>query len=293
VNDEPTHGPDVDETLGEGPLERAELQELVRQRMAHALLRANSGADAESREARIQSVLAALPRARMLSFKRVTAAAAIVLAGGLAVRMMVGRESRLAAAISGARQCLEMPVDREFGLTVWESELDDPYEQVGTHVLTTRPKGFFLLEGNGRYGKFRIGRPGLDKDTWAVLTEGADSRLDEKKLIAAIMSLEGGTIDVGFLDLQRVLDTLPRADALAFAGAGVEGERHIERYEGTWSPTLVFGGLEHAAVAFDQETREVVRLELDMRNPLGAKRKRLRFDYRKTTHEDPSRYERP
>jgi len=294
------HGPDA--------IPEAGRQWLIEQRFAHGLLRAVNMADAQGREARIEAILqqvAADPAAaRELAVvgEPVRAgargplrtvlglAAAAVLAVGLwlGFAWWTGEPPLPTAEAMVARAVgqLQEPVDREFHVRFLGRRTED--ERTARVVL--RP-GRLLVEGEGRFGfDYRLG---CDGEVFWLATSSkffptiTVPRENARRLESSL----GEMIDVGYLDLQDLLERLPTEFRLETAGrvADPAGGPTRIRVVAKGLPERLEGRLEQAELWFEEASGMVLEIHVVSRPRPGVER-RFHVEYRGEVDLDASAY---
>ncbi len=220
TDDEP---PRPDETLDDGdvapPVDAAARAWVVEQRFVHGLLRTLHTADAESREARIDAVLARLPRrgARVIPMPMLAAAAALlIVAFGIWFWPRGAALPRAEAMVALALDRIDEPVDRRFELT-FEQQGGEMAEQLRSHYeFTLRPGNRFRIVGQSTlFGRFEFGCDGETLWAHAGTNVRLSKPLSEQQEFEQML---GMLLEVGFLDLHGVLATLPVEFALHTVG---------------------------------------------------------------------------
>ncbi len=284
-----------DETLEDGPLpvpRDADLRrQLADQRFVHGLLRAAHGADASSREARVQAVVAGLPadqpRRRRGLWITAVASVGLGLAAALTIRALLP-VPRAEIALQQALDQVAADAHHRFALTVTVTAPDRELEGTVRYALTTHLGGRFLLEGEGWLAPLRAGSDG---DT--VWCAPAVAWLRWSRPFARDCQLGWlfgqSRLTAGDFDLREWLLTLRRAapDLAVRAVAGVDGRSRarvewIDRH----SPA------DGAAIEVDEARGTLERLEVSSAAP-GGFRRHLTFDYRGPAEGDVERYRRP
>lgn len=214
-----------DDSLDEAPVgapDPAARPWLAQQRFMHGLLRAAHTQDASAREARVQAVMARLPRPRQWRSSLTVAAALLVLAAAATWAVStIERLPRAEAMVARALASLHEPVDRAFDLQIG-------VDRAGRHTqrslqVVMRPGRRFLVSGEAPFGSFRAGcdgetvwfAPALDAFRTSVPLSEAH-RLTERL---------GDVLDLGYLDLETLLRRLPDATELRCVGREGDGIR--------------------------------------------------------------------
>lgn len=203
-----------DDTLTGGPAPpprtREEIEALADQRLVHGLLRGMQAADAAGREARVAAILDRIGARRRRRRAVVTLAAALAVTLG-AAWWMAAREERLPharAMVEQAARELARPVDRRYSLTISLRSPGGAHDFRTRYRLTVRPGKRFLLEGQGLLGPFRMGCDGHNVWTLPGLRLARSSRPLAR---APRLQRALGPFEAGFLDLQSLLESMPRS----------------------------------------------------------------------------------
>ncbi|MBK8097213.1 MAG: hypothetical protein IPK26_08900 [Planctomycetes bacterium] len=258
---------ELDDTLADGPapaeVPPAAQPWLCEQRFIHGLLRAMQGADAQSRESRIDAVL---ERTRMPTAATgrwwFVAAAAAVLAVVVLWSLQPARTLSAEAAVKRAAALLAENVDRRFLLDVTHA-IGGGAGMRAEFTLTARPQRFLadgkIARGGQTFADFRVGCDG--ERVWFRPANGVFARdvalADADRLTSAF----GGALDLGYFDVHTLLDHLAANATLTAGGEerGAGGERlmRIDAHRGE-AARMPFQDLR---LWYDLDTGMVVRIE--------------------------------
>ncbi|MBK8979443.1 MAG: hypothetical protein IPM29_26385 [Planctomycetes bacterium] len=286
------------------PAERADREALLDQRLVHGLLTMLQDSR-EAREARVRRIVAAIParadRRRALARPWVALAAAAVILVALALVFGPRSMDRLqveAMLREVAEHSFPAASAREFLLTVRMVQPDGTERQTGRHVFVCGGHGRFRAELDGEI----VGRQTLGSDGETVWREShtePPERIsaplrDARRVLGGVLP-DGGFFGCGHLEVGRLLERLPGAEQLEYAGTEVldEGGPELVRLEGEGLFTVGEGGIEHAVVLVDEERELVEQVELRIRAPDGSRCFVFVFREQSPRPVDPAFFARP
>jgi hypothetical protein len=276
------------------PLAEPAVAWLAGQRFVHGLLRAMHQADAEAHETRVQAILRRLPsRFDRRRWWFVAAAAAVICAA--AIWLVPGRLPEAEATVLRAAELLRQDVDRRFRLTTVGIDAAGRERLRHEFDLTAHPGMRFRVEGSLSMGPLHVdARFGCDGATLWLLA-GNDPAIrrsvplqDAARLLAGL----GDVLDLGYLDVQTLVERLPQSFALRTVGRerGQDGQRLL-RIEAEGAPRRPDVRLRQASLWCDESTGMVTRIELEAESPRG--RRRFTFEHVGDVTVAPGFYERP
>jgi hypothetical protein len=259
-----------------GPLPGDAVEWLAGQRFVHGLLRAMHQADAEAHETRVQTILQRLPsHADGRRWWLVAAAAAALCVA--AWMLLPGRLPEAEATVLRAAELLRMDVDRRFLLTTNGVDAAGRERKL-EFELTARPR-MFRVEGILSMGPLHVdSRFGCDGET--IWLQAGDfvrrslPRADAARLLAGL----GDVLDLGYLDVQALVERLPQNFALRTVGRERDQDGRPQlRIEAHGEPRRPDVRLRQASLWCDEATGMVTRIELEAESARG--RGRLTFRY--------------
>lgn len=236
------------------------------QRLMHGLLRHLHNQDAQAREARVQGVLARLPAEAARPNGWLVAAAALLLAVGGYWLLGAASMPSAEAAVARAAGLLGQDVDRRFTLSVHEQKAGADGRQMAEFELTTRPGMHFLLDGHfearsERMVPVRIGCDG--SEVWVKMPNMSPlaQPLDRA---AMLMAMAGDVLDLGYLDIQALMQRLPQGFELACVGTDTGSDGHrLLRIRATQLPDRMQERVQSLTMICDDDTGMVTRIEID------------------------------
>lgn len=270
----------LDHSAGQAPPEAAR-DWLMEQRFVHGLLRAMN-TDAGTREQRVQSILKEISARRRSTPVWWSLAAALLLAL-IAWFVVPGldRLPRAEACVARALEHMKLPVDRRFRLTIQGEGL----LLFGRHrelTLTTRPGMRFLIQGP-------VGSAGCDGTKVWILAPGMVRPmavpLSEAQGLLARM---GDVLDLGYLDVQALLQRLPEGFEMKARGR----ESGQVRVEATRLPERLQDRVESVSMLCDEQSGMVTRIEVRTTPHKNATRT-LVFEYVGTVELQADAYQVP
>jgi hypothetical protein len=267
------------------------------QRFVHGLLRAMHSADAQAREARVASILGRIAQKPRHNWRHVAAAA--LLLSALTVPLVLADElpEARAAVLRGAA-LLADGGDRRFRVetTGLDPQRADTVQQ--SFELVARPGMHFVITGALTMGPIHFAdmRFGCDgQQFWFHSSGGSEAvrrsgPLDEAP---ALLRGIGNVLDLGLLDVHRMVQQLPHDFALRAEGRTVDAEqRQLVHVEATGGPRRPGFRLHRADLWCDEATGMIVKLEVEADDGLG-RAQRLSFQDLGTVSVSPTIYERP
>jgi hypothetical protein len=272
----------------QGPLQKRWLME---QRFVHGLLRAMHSSDAQGRQVRVESILAALPRRsrlRLVARVGLAAAALLVLAGAGAylVQAFSARPEPVQAlprpehVVAQALASLREDVDRQYRLSI-RSSGQAAAEQSLEFKVTMRPGRRFLVEGHLPFGlPIRAGCDG--KVLW--LGKLRSLPLEQASRFNALV---GDVLDVGYLDLETIVQGLPKDYELRSVRReppAAPGGDTLIRVEATRLPERLGNRVRAAFLLVEEGTGTVRRFEMHTGGRAGLVERQIAFDYEGLAH---------
>ncbi len=300
---------EIDDTLldtgGSDSVPPAAKSWLADQRYMHGLLRSMHLADSESREARIEAILAGAKPAPAMRSGFVAAAALLVCAivGFIFPGYLLPSNLPEAqAAVMRATKLLGEEVDRRFILTVSLTNTEDREVMREEMELTTRPGMRILMVGQGvgvvRTGALRAGCDG--SEAWILGGPFNMKRAMPLAQAAVLVANLGSVLDLGYLDLHALLERLPKALELQTIGREVLAANHELLHisaAGALPQTLGAAAKSPAGVSkldlwVDEATGMVMRIVADTVTQVGF-HSRVAFEYLDTVQLEATAYKRP
>ncbi len=288
----------------------AELRRAVlEQRLVHGLL-AQRYDTVAAKDARVRSIVAALPAAPsgagpVIPFWRrfgvALAAAAAVLVSAAALMWGGSDVEKVEKLWAQAKDHLDDEVDRQFTLDVFRELPNGDLEPTGHHVFTVRPGGMFRVEMNGEaVGVKTVGCDGVE--VWLEDRTGGGKpkrthdvrekvrEFFEKELLGA-----EGFFDVGYLSLESVLDEVH--EAATMFEHDVEplepGGRACAHILGEGNFDMGKTDLEKIEIWFDQDTSMIRKVLLDLHDERSTVDYHFHFKYVGVVPTEPGFYSRP
>lgn len=282
---------EFDDTLADGPAPAAVPEAarpwLCQQRVLHGLLRAMHTADAAGREARIARLLERLQQEELVAATPprrhwlAVAAAALVMAAMALWAWLPEQLPTAEAAVQRAIGQLLRDVDRRFRLEVLAVDAEGQPQAQHEFALVTRPGGQFRVEGKLAFGELKLGewRIGSDgQELWVLPAHGMFRRAVPLAEHEGLMQGFAGVLDLGYLDVHRLVARLPQDHALRVVGRELQADgRVLLQVEGTARAVGSRLG-QQLVLHCDEATGMVTRIEADAALP-GGLRHRLRFYY--------------
>lgn len=270
MNDPQRQWGGFDDSLDDAPADAAPPAAkpwLSDQRFVHGLLRQLHSQDAQAREARVQGIMARLPaEAARPSLWLVAAAALLLAVGGYWLLGGASPMPSAEAAVARAAGLLGQDVDRRFTLSVHEHKDGADGRQMAEFELTTRPGMHFLLDGrfearSERMVPVRIGCDG--SEVW-VKMPGISTLASPLDRAAMLMAMAGDVLDLGYLDIQALVQRLPQGFELACVGTDTGSDGHrLLRIRATQLPDRVQERVQALTMICDDDTGMVTRIEID------------------------------
>jgi hypothetical protein len=280
----------LDDSVASTPPQQAR-RWLAGQRFVHGLLRQLNSGDASAKEQRVNAVLGRLSAAPGAGTSRWLAAAATLLLLGLGYLLLPASSPTAEAAVVRASKLLEQDVDRRFLLTIQSPDNKPPRPQRLEFTLTSRPGMHFLIEGNGSFGKLRAGCDGAQ--VWYV-PPIRNMPVMSRPLAEAqrLLAMAGDVLDLGYLDVQGILQRLPQGFELQNVGTerGAHGER-LQRVNAVARPGQA-PYLVSVVLLCDMDTGMVMRIDGEGRSRRGE-RVIATFDYQGTVTLPDGAYDKP
>jgi hypothetical protein len=277
---------ELDETLADDALAGEVSAEakawLADQRVMHGLLRALHGQDAAAREARVAAILERVdaPPAGLRRWLPLLAAA-VVLACVALWAVLPARLPTAEAAVQRAVAELARDVARRF--RVETAVVDAGGKQVMHHevALVASPGSRFRLSGKFGFGPLQLGEVHVGCDgteIWGVSANGVFRRAmpfaERERLLAAF----GDTIDLGYLDVQQLVQKLPADFELKCVGRETDAQgRSMLRIEASRARPDTRMQVRNAWLLCDEATCMVTRLEVEVAFPRGTRRTSMEY----------------
>lgn len=289
----------LDEPAREQPVPPAAKPWIAEQQIVHGLLRHMHNADARARESRVQGILAVLPARPGAQRHRLLVAAAALLLAVFGYWLLQGRQpmSSAEAAVVRAAGLLGQDVDRRFALSVHEGKDRGDGRAIVSFEMTTRPGMHFLLVGGreglvARFGPFRVGCDG--SEVWLRMP---DARMQTMAVpldqASQLLAMAGDVLDLGYLDLQALMQRLPEGFELATVGtdAGEHGER-LQHIRAVQLPDHMQERVKSVELWCDEDSGMVTRIEIDTTPPRRGSRS-IVLQYQGTVEVDATIYQKP
>ncbi|MBL8753548.1 MAG: hypothetical protein JNK15_09625 [Planctomycetes bacterium] len=275
-----------DETLadeapdGDAPVESRSW--IADQRVMHGLLRALHGQDAAAREATIDTILERIdaPSAGLRRWLPLLAAAVVLACFGLWA-VLPDRLPTADAAVQRAVAELARDVARRF--RVETSVADAAGKQVMHHevALLASPGSRFRLSGKFGFGALQLGevQVGCDgTEIWGMSANGVFRRAMPFAERDRLLAMFGDTIDLGYLDVQALVQKLPADFELKCVGRESDASgRSLLRIEASRRHTDARVQLRDAWLLCDEATGMVTRLEVEVAFPRGTRRTSMEY----------------
>ncbi len=280
--------PPIDDDL---PFDDELRTELMRQRLVHGLLRESFQPDRTgARERRIKAILAAMPAVRasgrILHMRPwLSLAAALLVAAVIAFIVTLQNESpRLHAMVNDAIERLQSDVDRRYRLRIWDRQPGGEFELCGTHTITARP-GKLRLELDGvRTGKWDAGVDG--DQVWRCPRDHPERveirPVSQLKDLLSDFLRGGGLVELGYLDLAKILAAMPADADLVADGTSrpTPGGPELEQMQCDDPIDYQGGVLTSLSLWVDPQTSEVYRLAFLLDGPSIARDRQFRLVFK-------------
>ncbi len=272
------------------------------QQFVHGLLRSMQSTDAVTREGRVAAIMRRIELEPRLRHRWALVAASALLLCCVSWPLLLVRDLPEAeAAVLRGAQLLADGSDRSFRVESSGLDADGREQGSQTFELLARPGMHFVLSGAMTLGPIHFAdmRFGCDgKEFWFhsagdSMNPGEVRRAGPLDEAPTLLRGIGNVLDLGLLDVHKVVQQLPRDFVLHSEGRTEDGGGNsLVHVEATGGPHRPGFHLHRADLWCDEGTGMIVRLEVEADDGFG-RLQRISFEHQGIVAVDTSIYDRP